>query len=141
MGAYWGSRFVSVLSKDLSKARVVEVDLKPDGLRNGSGEPTSDQLYLPITEDSELYGHPHFDDKSRAQTEVRKHILLKSSDDLCELVVALEMTKHEMEYILAFESDIEGSAQRIESKREDIAMYENKIKALRKLRRAKVRID
>lgn len=135
MGAYWGSKYVAYLPKDVFKSKVVQVDLKPNGV---SG--TSDSLYVPINDDA-LHGHQQFDCVLKAKLEVKRHILLTTGSKVQELLWAIEDTKQEIELIKMTEDKSEENTRRIQRKTESISTFQAYLKTLRKLRRAKINVE
>lgn len=136
MGAYWGSKYVAYLPKEIFESKVVQVDLKPNGV---SG--TSDKLFVPINEDDTLYGYDQFDSSDKATCAVKRHILLKTGSDIQALLWAIEDAKQEIELIKMTEEKSQENAKRIQSKEESISTFEADLKALRKLRRAKISVN
>ena len=136
MGAYWGCKYIAFLPKDLLQAKVVQVDLKPCGVNI-----TSDELHVAIGEKVELKGHAQFNQIKDAKLEVRRHILTKTHDKICELLCAIECAKHDIEIIKLTEIiDIDNEA-RIKNKEEQIVDFSGDLKRLRKLRKAKITVD
>ena len=136
MGAYWGSKYVAYLPKNVFESKVVQVDLKPDGI---SG--TSDKLFVPINEGDDLYGHEQFDCADKAKRAVKQHILLKTGYDIQALLWAIEDTKQQIEFIKLTEEKSEVNTKRIQTKEDSIPTFQADLKALRKLRRAKISVN
>lgn len=136
MGVYWGSKFVAFLPKDVFESKVVQVDLKPDGV---SG--TSDTLYVPVNEGDVLHGHEQFDCVDRAKCAVKRHILLRTGSEIQSLLWAIEDARQEIELIRMTEEKSNNNANRIQSKKDSISTFEADLKTFRALRRAKVSIE
>lgn len=130
MGAYWGSRYLAVTTKDNS--RVVGVNLMPVGVKE-----TSDlvELYVP----EHLKGFKDYETAAEASKAVREWRLNVTENELIENVVAKEIELHEIE-LLKLQDDPLRRKQKIDEKKHLVKLYAERIKALKAFRRGRIEV-
>ncbi|HAQ49291.1 MAG TPA: hypothetical protein DCR37_09640 [Glaciecola sp.] len=133
MGIFHGSKFIAVTSSNLAECHVAQIDKIPTGeLGSFAIEPT----YLPVPD--ALKDYLLFDTEKEAKTTVKKHLLNSTEQPIIERMVAIEMTKFEIEWLKNFDLKNVQSKQIIENKKQSISIMQKEVATFRKARRMSI---